>query len=488
MPDHSTPPPIPEPERRTVVWVLLIVAALILTPIVWAALRFTGQKRSQAKAIAALEADFRKRGEAVTLNELLDRIPAVQDSSNGALALMALWSEREPGLWTAFRNGSARLPERRARPVDPNLPFLGSDAREIGRTNRLTELQLSAVQAFAPELQHRIARLDEALDYDVFRFPIRYEDGMSALLPHITELREEADHLRLAMLLSVEHGNAEEALAHARRLVQLISVTKDEPLLISGLVQLSTSTMLLTEIERLFSRTNLSSAQLDNLSLLLDQLPSDTNWIRALECERVFSSAVFSLSGEQLGRFAAFSDPTNSSGSEINIVMKFMGASGLRDLDHRYMLETLASAARLATNSSADAIRNTKRLFEDVEANALKFPPKVFSRMLLPPLARARVRYASLEARIRCAKTAIAVERYRGAHHGALPTGLEPLVPNFLPGIATDPFDGEPLKFKPWSPGYIIYSVGSDWNDDGGLEQASRNRSKPADITFVVER
>jgi hypothetical protein len=81
-------------------------------------------------------------------------------------------------------------------------------------------------------------------------------------------------------------------------------------------------------------------------------------------------------------------------------------------------------------------------------------------------------------ARFRAARTALAIERYRTAN-GTLPDALDALVPRFMNAIPTDPFDGQPIRYKTRDKGYVVYSVGGDEKDNGGGD---------ADIPFTVTR
>jgi hypothetical protein len=54
--------------------------------------------------------------------------------------------------------------------------------------------------------------------------------------------------------------------------------------------------------------------------------------------------------------------------------------------------------------------------------------------------------------------------------------------------LPADPYDGKPLRFKRLSAGYVVYSIGSDGRDDGGLERNPKNPGTGSDITFIVER
>ena len=92
-------------------------------------------------------------------------------------------------------------------------------------------------------------------------------------------------------------------------------------------------------------------------------------------------------------------------------------------------------------------------------------------------------------ARLRVARTALAVARFRLAH-GGLPDALAELTPTLLEEVPDDPFDNKPLRYKKLPVGFIVYSVGRDGVDDGGLEKTPSTKSgnPPPDVTFTIER
>ena len=80
----------------------------------------------------------------------------------------------------------------------------------------------------------------------------------------------------------------------------------------------------------------------------------------------------------------------------------------------------------------------------------------------------------------RCARIAVAVERFR-LDHKQIPDALADLVPGYLAAIPEDPFTGQPLLFRRTSDAYTIYSVGSNVNDDGGdLRSETKGDAGPA--------
>jgi len=78
-------------------------------------------------------------------------------------------------------------------------------------------------------------------------------------------------------------------------------------------------------------------------------------------------------------------------------------------------------------------------------------------------------------------RTAIALKRY-GLKYGKSPSDLAALVPDFLPGLPHDLMDGQPLRYRlESSGGFTLYSVGEDFQDDGGNAVASTTNGASAD-------
>jgi len=69
---------------------------------------------------------------------------------------------------------------------------------------------------------------------------------------------------------------------------------------------------------------------------------------------------------------------------------------------------------------------------------------------------------------LRCVITALALERFH-LRHGRWPETLNALVPKFLPTAPLDPVDEQPLRYRVEPGGYVVYSLGLNGQDDGGL-------------------
>ncbi|MBL7040279.1 MAG: hypothetical protein ISR77_16700 [Pirellulaceae bacterium] len=77
------------------------------------------------------------------------------------------------------------------------------------------------------------------------------------------------------------------------------------------------------------------------------------------------------------------------------------------------------------------------------------------------------------------------MSRYRVAED-QFPETLDSLVPEFLPALPLDPFDGNPLRIKTTDQELVLYSVGPDGADDDGAP--SDGQARAGDLTFRLSR
>ena len=70
--------------------------------------------------------------------------------------------------------------------------------------------------------------------------------------------------------------------------------------------------------------------------------------------------------------------------------------------------------------------------------------------------------------RDRCARVAVAIERFRRDHAGALPEALSALTPAYIDELPEDPLSGAPLRFSRQADAYLVYSIGPNGRDDRG--------------------
>jgi len=82
----------------------------------------------------------------------------------------------------------------------------------------------------------------------------------------------------------------------------------------------------------------------------------------------------------------------------------------------------------------------------------------------------------------RLLSTQLALRCYQ-SDRGHVAARLDDLVTNYLAKVPLDPFTGQPLVYRPRAANWLLYSVGQDGVDDGGMS-ASKGLSAKGDILF----
>lgn len=76
--------------------------------------------------------------------------------------------------------------------------------------------------------------------------------------------------------------------------------------------------------------------------------------------------------------------------------------------------------------------------------------------------------FAHGQACVDLARVAIGLERYKLAH-GSYPESVEVLAPQFIHQLPHDVIGGQPLKYRRTNDNFVLYSIGWNGKDDGGL-------------------
>jgi hypothetical protein len=98
-----------------------------------------------------------------------------------------------------------------------------------------------------------------------------------------------------------------------------------------------------------------------------------------------------------------------------------------------------------------------------------RFSPYTYlARIAIPNYLKAWQTTAHNQTTANQAKLACALEQYRFAHH-EYPENLEALVPSLGKKLPLDILSGEALKYRRLDDGFLLYSVGWNESDDGGV-------------------
>jgi hypothetical protein len=316
------------------------------------------------------------------------------------------------------------------------------------------------------------------------RYPTRLEDGYDALLPHLAKTREAVALLSAEGLMHATDGDAEKATAAFLAAGRVAESLHEEPTIVSQCVRYGDWAILLPRLERALSLTTFTDSQLASLQTMVEGAERPRAMARAMAVERVFGLSV--ITDRKVLAMAFRQQGWNRQMADLvtGLAVGMHRASGLQEKDKGFYCDVMARhfavmgrtyPARLAAAQQLAALTNTPNRF------------CIFSQMLLPGLVRIHAREANHAALVRVGAVVLAIERFRLAHTNALPNSLEQLIPAFYKTVPTDPFDGKPLRLKTHGASYVVYSIGSDGQDDGGVAWDSNYTKAPQDVSFVVK-
>jgi hypothetical protein len=416
-------------------------------------------------------------------------------------------------------NGALQFVEAAAELSIPKNAF---DNINWSRTEKLDPMEQQELKelltnnAPALELLHAGARLRQS------RYPIDYSRGPGTLLPHLAKLKALGQLLKVEAAIQAADGHPELAAQSVLDSMALARSLDAEPILISQLVRIALQAINCSSLERVLSTAPMPDAQWQQLQAAFAEAnkASHESFRGAFAGEVCLATYCFHASPHEL---AAVMNSENSTGFEDSqlapVAFRAYAWSGLMDRDFAFYLRTMNRIIDAASAPFPASLSQSREVARQTDEGLRSDRLLVFSHMLLPSLQKSDDKEADIEGRLRAAEVALAVERFRNLHQGALPQELSQLVPSFLTAVPADPIDGEPLRYHKLDRGYVVYSIGTDGQDDGGQERnpsggsgiqkwpkkskhsasnaneapdnprpARRSNNANYDVTFIVER
>jgi hypothetical protein len=360
------------------------------------------------------------------------------------------------------------------------VPWAGS-ADAPGRSERLSDQARQAISRFVAANNQCLDLLREAAEIPGCRYPLDIRKGSAAVVSWLPDIRKSVLLLSCEAVLHAEEGQA--ALA-ARSIETALAVGNSllaEPTLVSQLARTGVRSAVISNLERVLTRAALTPEQLLAIDLGLAKGDDPNSSRPGLVGERVFSIDLMERGGGLDSMSSSAVQPMGLVSSAI-----YSGLGLLRRDEGEY-LEIMGSRLKVLDVPESHRLAAIRAVDEQVR----RIPAThIGTRILAGPLGPTGELDLRASARLRVARTALAIERYR-LKLGRLPPDLNALVPECLASVPLDPFTGEAIRYRPLAKGYVVYSVGNDLSDEGGRERTVRKHGEPPvsyDITFIVER
>lgn len=422
--------------RRPGRWVPLLVFVLVLGSVIAYRVASTSGLKREVEAI-------RKRGLPTSPLELNDWYQRVPVSENAALAYV-----------DAYR--SFITPKKNPSEMGRGKTLLGQ---------ALPEEMAAAVAEHVARNATTLEQIHAAAALKASRYPVDLSRGFVTLLPHLSQVKQMAQLVKWEAIQFSAQGEGSKAVESLQSGFALAASLEQEPLFISQLVRIACVGILLPALERVVTENEFTDGELLQLSELLARAEKigKNAMSRGMAGERAMGIPLFDLSYKEYVQFTDGGIPPM--GDALPEMLKaalfnLRRATGMQHRDLMFYLERMGEMERALKKDFPEMREEAQQSVNTVESEIPKHWMRyLVSGMILPTLSRAAHKEVVLSAQLRCARMALAIERYRLKNGGKLPNPGE-LVPEFLAELPTDPFDHQPLLYEKLPKGYQIVCAG----------------------------
>lgn len=338
-----------------------------------------------------------------------------------------------------------------------NLPYLGNYPMPESPAAIPDEI-LDGMSKFLDKNQPALDVLHQAVHVEHCLWP-KERDTLWLSNERYSELKDAVYLLQLECLFLSETGQAEKAFLSQRSLVALAQSIQICPSLLDLLIKRASQTRAQESLNRMLNRIAYSDEQLQWLQGQFKAMQGLDNLHEAYVIDRICTIAFWNQPYREQGENILNSPAPLP--KFLNYVSGMIWRDANLSFDH---LEGFLDASQLPLEQRPEA-------FYQIEAEKGQLSPlHVHIKNGINFLAVNNIDMRAI-GQLRCAETALAIERYR-LKSGQLPQALDELVPEFLEAVPQEPFDGRPLRYVTDDKGYTVYTIGEDGVDNGGLSKA----------------
>jgi hypothetical protein len=353
-------------------------------------------------------------------------------------------------------------------PSQPLSPAVTVTNKETGRaearydTNQAMAEVLLALKRFNPEME----ALHAAINRKHIHFPVHYDEGFAALLPHLQVMRQLARVSQLRAAAALAQSRTTGALREVELIIRMSEAAEREPILISQLVRVAMLSLAVETVWEGLDAKGWNEDQLRTIEQRLRSLDLTRDYLFAMRGERILALRALDLVSKQPETFKAVTGEM-----PMEALFRF-GPSG-------WYLRNLSRFGRMFDEFALPLVDLEQRRFHlDVaRAKAREFSEQlsrfslhtILAKLLMPAYEQVLLRLAECQVTVDQARIACVLERHRLAHQ-RLPETLEALRPLMESPLPKDPTNGENYRYEITDEGrrYRLWSPGPDGRDDGG--------------------
>ena len=329
------------------------------------------------------------------------------------------------------------------------------------------------------QTQESLRTLREASQRPHSVFAVRWDQGPATFFPHYPCFRNAARVMVARAALSAHEGDVEEALEWHKVIFRMSEHVAEEPTRIAGLVAIAMQGISVRGLRPLLSKAAIDPETANGFEQYLRQVDMKAAFSNAMAGERALGLDCFDMANRDPRAFAADMDM----GAELCVLAAHLGP--LRKMDRLAYLDSmgaLVEASELPSSQAKAKIETAQEKLEEME-----FYQAPLTKMVAPVFSRANSKRDQAVANIELCRIVLALKAYK-YERGEYPGSLEKLQKTLAWQIPEDPFSGKDYIYAREEDGFILYSIGLNMMDDGGLpdrDEYGKWRGDDADIVWV---
>jgi hypothetical protein len=325
------------------------------------------------------------------------------------------------------------------------------------------------------------------------RFPLEYDkdDPAAILLPHLAAIKCSSLFLQLRAIAELQNGRSEQAFDDVKLSLRLAEAVRTEPFIITHLVRVAILQITLQPIWEGLAEHRWSDAQLAALDAELAKLDFLADYEFTVRSEPAFHIRLIDYLEQKRSRYQEFvSLFSNNNPHDAEVLNNFpataifyLAPKGWFDQNKINMVQRRQKWDAPIVDDPQQTVSPKLVLAGEAAQSKMTYSPFNFSARLESFLDNYAQKVAREQTAVNLARVAIALERFRLAH-GEFPESLDVLAPQFIAQVPHDVIGGQPLKYRRTDDGqFILYSIGWNETDDGGVVVFNRGTPPSVDIS-----
>ena len=264
----------------------------------------------------------------------------------------------------------------------------------------------------------------------------------AATLECLTEARNLARYMSAAAEIAARDGDVDKASTYVFSTLRLARTAGESRTLLAQLVQISIVGMAFETSQRVLTSADPASESVAAITNELTELRDPERFVRILTGESLYMRNELYETMDAMPRLWA----------------------GINELK---MSETLTAMADAA---NTDDPYHRRELLAKAEVSAKQGPYLLYAlaQVTAPAVLRSMDAWERMIAQTTLMEVGLAISQYH-SEHGAYPEALDEAAPYLGGEVPSDPYTGTPLLYERRGAGYVLYSVGPNLNDDGGV-------------------